>query len=65
MDETQISQEPARVRFRPGKGGTMPLEWAEYMLASWRDEELAGRKPAKFSDSLKAAAGRFMMDGQP
>ncbi len=65
MDDGQITQEPPRVRFRPGKGGTMPLEWAEFMLASWRDDELAGKKAMRFSDALKAATGHFMMDGQP
>ncbi len=64
MDEQQDGQEPLRVRFRSGKGGTMPIEWAEFMLASWRDDELAGKKAMRFSDALKAATGHFMMDGQ-
>jgi hypothetical protein len=57
--------DPPPVRFRPGKGGEIPAEWASWMLTEQRADEIRGVKPRKFSDYLQAAAVRFLMDGEP
>jgi hypothetical protein len=51
------------VRFRAGKGGEIPHEWAAWMLTEWRNSELVNAKPLKFSDQLRRAVTHFMMDG--
>lgn len=46
------------VRFRDGKGGEMPHEWAAYMLNLWwaaRDTKLS------FGTAVKAATMHFMV----
>lgn len=46
-----VPADPARVRFGPGKTQTMPQEWAETMLAAWRE-----KNPKQFGDALAQAA---------
>lgn len=46
------------VRFRPGKGGEMPHEWAAYMLELWwtsRNTKLM------FADAIRTTATHFMV----
>jgi hypothetical protein len=43
---------PQYVRFGPGKTELMPLEWAEAMLASWKE-----KRPAEFGKHLQMAIG--------
>lgn len=40
-----------RVRFGSGPSQTMPIDWAEAMLAEWKD-----KKPAEFGKYLSEAA---------
>lgn len=51
--------------FRPGKGGQVTAEWADFMLSVWYQAERSGARPPKFSDALKQAMTHFMIDGQP
>lgn len=58
----QVRTEPAPVRFGSRPNQVVPHEWAEWMLTVWRNSELTGGKPPKFSDVLQRAALHFMME---
>lgn len=56
MDEgaQTYEQRTIYVRFGPGPSQEIPLEWAEKMLAEWRNRQLSGAKPLPFGDALAA-----------
>lgn len=60
----QLRTEPAPVRFGRRLNQVVPHEWAEWMLTEWRDGELKGYKPPKFSDMLQRAALHFLMEDE-
>jgi hypothetical protein len=41
-----------RVKFGPGETDEIPLDWAEDMLANWRNAEVSNAKTPKFTDAL-------------
>lgn len=49
---------PVRVKFGPGATDDIPLDWAEFMLATWRDAEMSGSKPPAFTIILGQAVLR-------
>jgi hypothetical protein len=51
LNGQQHQAAPLRVRFGPGQTQTMPLEWAETMLAAWRET-----RAKQFGEALARAA---------
>jgi hypothetical protein len=49
---------PVRVKFGPGTTDDIPLDWAEFMLVTWRDAEMKGSKPPSFTAVLGQAVLR-------
>lgn len=49
---------PVRVKFGPGTTDDIPLDWAEFMLTTLRNSEVAGQRPPKFTELLGQAVLR-------
>lgn len=46
--------------FRPGKGGQLTPEWADWMLAYWYNASRSNKRPS-FGEALKTCVDHFMM----
>lgn len=58
----QLNGNPPAVRdntFRPGEGGQLRPDWADYMLYLWWS---AQDKKLTFAEAVKAAAVHFLVD---
>jgi hypothetical protein len=57
--------EPPRVAFGTHpQHQSIPHEWAAWWLTTMREDEIAGRKPRKFTDMLSACCIHFAMDSK-